>query len=205
MYAPPLHRNDDRRELLGFMRQYNFAGLVTLGPDGVPRATHLPVIVDEDGSELRLIAHQARANPQWQDFAGGRAALAIFQGPHAYVTPSLYLHHPSVPTWNYVAVHATGPVQLLESRAAKLSALLRLSALHDADFAARFETLPADYLELKLGGIVAFEMTVTTLEARYKLSQERNVGEQQAISASLAAGDDSAAQALARLMRERLS
>lgn len=204
MYAPPHHRNDDRRQLLDFMRQYNFACLVTQGPDAVPRATHLPVIVDDTADGLRLVAHLARSNPQWHDFAGARAALAVFQGPHAYVSPRLYADHPSVPTWNYAAVHASGPVRVLESRADRLDALRRLITLHDAGFLARFETLPAEYLELKLGGIVAFEMRVTTLEARYKLSQERAAGEQRAIVESLAAAGDGATRATAALMRERL-
>ena len=125
MYVPSHNRMQDRAQLLAFMRQYSFATLVTCAAAG-PRATHLPFVVEEGaGESLRLVAHMARVNPHWRDFSGegGGVVLVIFQGPHAYVSPSHYQRHPSVPTWNYAAVHAMGSLRLLESRNQKLGAL----------------------------------------------------------------------------------
>jgi len=105
MYTPASNRIEDRARHITFMREYNFAALVT-GTEGRLLATHLPFMVIEDDAGLRLQAHMAKANPQWQDFAEGGEVLVIFSGPHAYISPSLYERKPSVPTWNYVAVHA---------------------------------------------------------------------------------------------------
>src|SRR5882757_4724441 len=120
MYVPSHNRMDDRAEQVAFMRQYSFATLVTSDSQAVPRATHLPFVVVEEGAQMRLVAHLARANPQWRDFTDAGEVLVIFQGPHAYISPNLYQRHPSVPTWNYAAVHAYGSLRLLEGREDKL-------------------------------------------------------------------------------------
>jgi len=113
MYIPNSHRADDRAQLHGLMRQYNFATLVTQHEDA-PFATHLPFLLDtERGAHGTLLAHLARANPQWRDFVAGREVLVIFQGPHAYISPSWYQVHPSVPTWNYAVVHAYGVPRII--------------------------------------------------------------------------------------------
>src|SRR5262245_32627214 len=106
MYIPNSFREDDQAELHDLMRQNNFAILVTQH-GGAPFATHAPFLLDaERGPHGTLLAHIARANPQWRDFDGQQEALVIFQGPHAYISPSWYEVAPSVPTWNYAAVHA---------------------------------------------------------------------------------------------------
>jgi transcriptional regulator len=199
MYVPSQNRMDDRAGQLAFIRQYSFATLVTAAPGAAPKATHLPFVAVERGAELRLVAHLARANSQWRDFTDAAEVLVIFQGPHAYVSPSLYQRHPSVPTWNYAAVHASGTLRLLESRQDKLAALRQLVLANDAPWLAEMERLPEDYLALKLDGIVAFEIAVTRLEARWKLSQERTPQERQAIADALAASADGAAQATAAM------
>ena len=199
MYVPSQNRMDDRAGQLAFIRQYSFATLVTAAPGAALKATHLPFVAVEQGAELRLVAHLARANPQWRDFADAAEVLVIFQGPHAYISPSLYQRHPSVPTWNYAAVHAHGSLRLLESRQDKLAALRQLVLANDAPWLAEMERVPEDFLALKLDGIVAFEIAVTRLEARWKLSQERSPQERQAIVDALAASPDSAAQATAAM------
>lgn len=200
MYVPPHNRNQDRVQQLDFMRQYNFAALVTAGRGLC--ATHLPFLVEERGGSLHLCAHLAAANPQAEEIRQGAQALVIFQGPHAYVSPSLYQRHPSVPTWNYAAVHASGPLRLLESRDQKLDLLRRLAAAHDPPYLEAMARLPEEFLQLKLGGIAAFEIAVERLEARWKLSQDRSPAERSSIVAALEAGSDTDAAALARMMRD---
>jgi transcriptional regulator len=202
MYVPQHNRMEDRAQLLAFMRQYSFATLVSCA-GGSPRATHLPFVVEEgQGGALRLVAHLARANPQWRGFDGRGEVLAIFQGPHAYVSPSHYQRHPSVPTWNYAAVHAAGSLRLLEGRDDKLAALRGLIGVNDPAFLATMDALPPDYLEQKLSGIVAFEIAVTHLEARWKLSQDRLPGERGVIVEALSAQGGAAAE-VAEMMRRR--
>ncbi len=201
MYVPSHNRMDDRAGQVAFMRQYSFATLVTSDSRAVPRATHLPFVVVEEGAAMRLVAHLARANPQWRDFTEAGEALVIFQGPHAYVSPSLYQRHPSVPTWNYAAVHAYGSLRLLDGREDKLRALRQLVTANDAPWLAEMERLPADFLALKLDGIVAFEIAVTRLEARWKLSQDRAPQERQNIVDALRGSEDSAAQTLAAMTK----
>ena len=197
MYTPPQHRMEDRAAQLAFMRQYAFATLVSTDPAGAPQATHLPLVVREQGGVLHLLGHQSRANPQWRELAPstgvGTEVLAIFQGPHAYISPSLYQRQPSVPTWNYAAIHAYGTVRLLESREDKLAGLRALVQDHDAPWLAELARLPPDFLAAKLDGIAAFEIMVSRIEARWKLSQERTPVERGHIAAVLQASGDSAA------------
>ncbi len=202
MYVPSHNRMDDRAAQLAFMRQYSFAALVSAGAATGLRATHLPFVVSGEGEAVRLLGHQARANPQWHDFADGAEVLVIFQGPHAYVSPSLYQRHPSVPTWNYAAVHARGRLHLREKREDKLRILRELVAISDPPYLATLAQLPEDFLELKLQGIVAFEIEVTRLEARWKLSQDRMPQERRNIVEALAGHADGAARATAAMMRE---
>ncbi|MBL6751270.1 MAG: FMN-binding negative transcriptional regulator [Nevskia sp.] len=200
MYVPAHNRNDDRAELIGFMRHYNFAALVT-AEGGVPVATHLPFLVEERDGVVRLCAHLARANPQARGLADDGPALVIFQGPHAYVSPAHYQRHPSVPTWNYAAVHAGGVLRRLDGGAEKAALLERLVAAHDAPYLESMRKLPPGYLEARLEAIVAFEVRVERLDARWKLSQDRSPAERGAIVAALEASPDAAAAALAALMR----
>src|SRR5579864_6650019 len=113
MYIPPAFRIEDKAKLAAFLRQHSFATLITQD-DAAPFASHLPMLFRPDrGPHGTLLAHMARANPQWQHFAGGREALAIFHGPHGYISPSWYETAPAVPTWNYAAVHAYGPAAII--------------------------------------------------------------------------------------------
>lgn len=202
MYAPPQHRMEDRAAQLAFMRRYAFALLVSAGAGGPLQATHLPLTVRQEGDALRLLGHQARANPQWRELAPGTEVLAVFQGPHAYISPSLYQRQPSVPTWDYAAVHAHGRLRLLESPAQKLAGLRQLVQDHDAPWLAELERLPAEFLAARLEGIAAFEIEVGRVEARWKLSQERTPAERRNIAAALEAGADGAAHAVAAMIRD---
>jgi transcriptional regulator len=200
MYTPRHNRMDDQAVLVAFMQAHPFAVLVTHGAAGL-RATHLPVVVEREGGALRVLAHVAKQNPQWQDFAGGREAMVIFAEPHAYVSPRHYERSESVPTWNYAAVHAYGVPRLIEDRDAKHAQQAKLVAQHDPEYLARFPDLPRDYMDKMLAAIVSFVVDVTRVDARWKLSQEKLPVERERIIATLEASGDSWAVETARLMR----
>lgn len=186
MYVPSQFEETDRARLRQLVRRYSFATLVTAGR-GEPFATHLPLLLEtrEDGQDV-LLGHMARANPHWRQFEGEQEALAVFHGPHAYVSPSWYEPGPAVPTWNYIAVHAYGRPRSFEDTE-RLMALLRRSV--DAYEANRpspwpFE-LPEDYLARMVGAIVGFEMPLARIEGKLKLSQNRSVVDQARVARAL--------------------
>jgi transcriptional regulator len=183
MYARPVERELDTAKLVAFARAYPFATFVS-AREGVPEATHLPVLVHERDGHLVLAAHMARANPHWRMFETGGDALVIFQGPHAYVSPSWYEERLSVPTWDYLAVHARGPVKVLEAADA-LHHVAELTSAHDPAEFERMRTLPHEWLETLVRGIVAFEVRVTSIEGRFKLSQNRTLAEQANVAREL--------------------
>jgi len=181
-----------------------FGELVTVDDAGLPFASHVPFLIDPARSASgTLIAHMARANPQWQHFTNGRPALAIFRGPHAYISPAWYATHPSVPTWNYIAVHAYGVPKIVDAPAATEDILRRLV---DANEAANGTTwrmggLTEQYLGSMMRAIVAFEIPIDRLEGKAKLSQNRDATDQARVAAALAASGDPSAQATSRAMR----
>jgi transcriptional regulator len=201
MYVPRHNKVEDRAALLAYMRAYSFATLATAGGGGLT-ATHLPFVIEEEGGRITLLAHMAKANPQWRDFAAEAEALVIFMQPHAYVSPRLYDSRQNVPTWNYVAVHAYGRPVLIEERAAKFELQQKLIRLHDPGYLAQLAELPASYVDAKLAAIVSFSLIATRIDARFKLSQDKNPAERERIARALEAGGDSVAADTARLMRE---
>src|ERR1039458_1517098 len=177
MYVPKYNQLEDQAALLAYMRAYSFAALATSGPGGLT-ATHLPFVIEEEGGRITLLAHMAKANPQWRDFAAGVEALVIFMQPHAYVSPRLYDSRQNVPTWNYVAVHAYGRPALIEERAAKIELQKKLIRQHDEAYLAQMAELPESYLDARLAAIVSFSLAVTRIDARYKLSHDKNRSEE---------------------------
>ena len=202
MYVPTINRIEGQAALLAYMRAYSFAALATSGAGGL-MATHLPFVIEEAGGRITLLAHMAKANPQWRDFAAGAEALVIFMQPHAYVSPRLYDSRQNVPTWNYVAVHAYGRPLLIEERAAKIELQKKLIRQHDPGYLTQMAELPDSYLDARLAAIVSFSLAVTRIDARYKLSQDKNPAERERIARELEAGGDGVAVETARLMRER--
>jgi len=203
MYTPASNRIEDRARHIAFMREYNFAALVT-GTEGRLLATHLPFMVIEDDAGLRLQAHISKAHPQWQDFAECDEVLVIFASPHASISPSLYGRKPSVPTWNYVAVHSYGTARLVDRHADKMPALDRLINAHEPDYQKEFVLLPADYLAKMLEGIVAFEIEVKRIDARFKLSQKKSAAVRERIAESLMNTGRSEAHAVAEQLVRKL-
>jgi transcriptional regulator len=201
MYIPKAFREDDINMLHAFMRAYSFATLVTQ-QDGIPFASHLPFLLDtERGLCGTLLAHMARANPQWHVLDGSQEVLVIFQGPHAYISPSWYEVELSVPTWNYAAVHAYGLPRLIEEKSALFDLLKTLVQTHEAQFEKPWPfQLPDEYVQKMVQGIVGFEIQVTRLEGKFKLSQNRTASEQETVIAALHDRPDSLSMGVAALM-----
>lgn len=205
MYIPKAFREEDAAALHPLMQTYSFATLVSQH-DGAPFASHLPLILHpEEGSNGTLIGHMARANPQWRDFDGEQEILVIFQGPHAYVSPSWYTVQPSVPTWNYAAVHAYGVPRLIEDETELYGALQALVQTYEADRAQPW-TLngPDDFLHKMMRAIVGFSIPIARLEGKYKLSQNRSEVDQAQVVQRLAAQGEPLEADVAELMQARL-
>ena len=202
MYSPPYNQLEDRAELIEFMRANSFALLVT-GTGGTLHASHLPVQVESAGEKIVLDMHMARNNPQWREFFD-EDVLVVFCGPHAYVSPRWYEEDERVPTWNYAAVHAYGTPRIVQEDKAKYETQRRLVATLDPQWLPTFDALSPKYVKSMLDGIVNFEIPVTRIETRWKLSQNRGRREQESIASRLEASSDSVERALAALTRKHL-
>ena len=203
MYSPDYNRLEDRPELLAFLRDNNFPVLVT-GTGGALHASHLPVRVLEKNKKIILDMHMAKNNPQWKEFFDDEV-MVVFFGPHAYVSPRWYEEKERVPTWNYAAVHVYGIARVLEDPKAKHENQRRLVAAMDPQWLPSFDALRPDYVKMMLEGIVNFEIEVTRIETRWKLSQNRSRREQELIAAELEKSPDPAERALAALTRKHFS
>lgn len=205
MYLPTHFEVTDRATLEAFIERHSFATLVNV-IDGAPFATHLPLVLERGRSEHGfLLGHVARANPQWKSFDGMRPALAIFHGPHAYVSPSSYAASPAVPTWNYAVVHADGAPRVVEDEAWLGRLVDRLVGIYESGRTPPWPgTLPADYKAKQLRAIVGFEMAITRIEGKFKLNQNRSLEDQRGAIRDLEARDDPAARSVAELMKHRL-
>jgi transcriptional regulator len=200
MYLPNSFRENDPAMLHELIRQYNFGILVTQH-DGAPFATHLPFLLQpERGPHGVLLAHMARANPQWRDFGDGEA-LAIFQGPHAYISPSWYESMPSVPTWNYAVVHVYGTLRIVDEHQELGVMLEQLVSYHETPRAQPWPMdLPTDYMERMMRAVVGFELQITRLEGKFKLSQNRSATDQARVATELAHREAPIDRAVAELM-----
>ena len=165
------------------MQKYSFATIVTM-LNGVPEATHLPFLVEQRGEELVLVSHFAKANPQ----AGAvfnETSLVTFTEPHAYISPSNYEKEQNVPTWNYLAIHAYGKANLINDKNQVNQLLEKLITFYEIDYLQQWQSLSEDYKLKMLNGITAFEIVVTDLQGKKKLSQNRTQVERENIIKSL--------------------
>ena len=189
MYVPHFNALDDESEIRALVAFVGTCELVTVGADGYPTATLLPVLWEGD----RLVLHLARANPQWRDLADGAPALAVVTGPEAYVSPAWYPskdeHGRVVPTWNYSQVHLTGRLTVHHDPAWLLAAVTRLTDTHERARPAPWSVAdaPAPYVEKQLKAIVGLELAVEKVEAKAKLSQNRSDADRAGVVAGLRA------------------
>ncbi|MFO0293344.1 MAG: FMN-binding negative transcriptional regulator [Rhodospirillales bacterium] len=205
MYLPPAFREEDLPTLHAAMRAARIVNLVTATPDGLV-ASPLPLLLAADeGPFGTLYGHLARANPQWKSSTAGDA-LALFDGPDAYVSPSFYpskkVHGSVVPTWNYVAVHAYGPVEFFDDAERLLGVVTRLTDHHEGDRAEPWAVsdAPDSFIRAQLRGIVGLRMPIARLEGKRKLSQNRNPEDRAGVAAGLAASERPGDRDVAALM-----
>jgi len=202
MYVPEAFRRDDPATLHQFIRTHPFATLVTSAAD-VPQVTHLPLILE--GGLLR--GHLARGNPHWKQIAAGQPALAIFMGPHAYVSPQWYpgkkVDGKAVPTWNYAVVHAAGSIRVIEDADWLRAHVGALTDQQEAPFAEPWKVsdAPEDYLGKMLTAIVGIELTITSLTGKWKLSQNRTAADHDGVREGLAALGGTSADVAAMMKR----
>jgi transcriptional regulator len=210
MYIPPSHREDRVPVLHDFIERHSLATLVTLSSAGLI-ASHIPMVLDPEPAPLgTLRGHVSRANPQWRDLAADVQALAIFYGPHHYISPSWYPSKTEtgrvVPTWNYVTVHVYGPLRVIEDPDWLHSHLTSLTAAHEAQFSQpwQLKDAPADYIEAMAKGIVGLQLPIKRLEGKWKVSQNRSAADRHGVVAGLRELDTPESNAMATLVMERL-
>ena len=200
MYIPKLYREEDRVKILEFIQQNDFATLIT--HDGEkPVASHLLMGILEEGETLFINGHMSRANPQWKTFDKNPEVLVIFQGPHTYISPTWY-NHINVPTWNYQSVHVYGKPYIITEYDQVYALLKRLIDRYESNSHYQLETLPKDFVEKEIKGIIAFQIEVTRIEANYKLSQNRKDEDYANIMAQLEKRADDFSHDVAEAMRE---
>jgi transcriptional regulator len=205
MYIPEAFRVADRDVIERFLATYGFAALVTQTNEG-PFATHVPLLIDREDDRDVLLGHVARANSQWRSFDGKTRALAIFQGPHAYVSPTWYATSPAVPTWNYATIHAYGCPRVIDDRMRVRRILDRLVAKYESSRSAPWQmsTLSPEYESRMMSAIVGFEMPIDRLEAKFKLGQNRSLEDIRGVIAGLVDRGGPDDDAIADLTRDVL-
>ncbi|GIW26345.1 FMN-binding negative transcriptional regulator [Meiothermus sp.] len=199
MYLPQHFAVTEPEVLFDLMQRFSFATLVSVH-EGKPFATHLPFVVYPERN--LLVSHLARANPQWTSFSQNEEVLVIFQGDHSFISPTWYEKHPSVPTWNYMTVHAYGRVQTVEEPAVVKTLLHDLVLQYEQQW--KMEELPESYLLGMMKGIVAFQIELTRLEGKFKLSQNRSRADQERVVAALQQSPSPGDQAVAAQMQKNL-
>jgi transcriptional regulator len=202
VYIPEHFRVRDHATAMSFMRANPFAILISSTDDG-PFATHLPLAVQQRDEQVILRGHVAKANPHWRYLQQQSRALTIFHGPHAYISPANYAPRENVPTWNYGAVHVYGEARVFSDAGELLAVLHELIPMFEPAYAEQWASLNEGYRERMLSHIVGFEITVTQIEAKFKLSQNRTKEEQANVIASLSAASDTTISGTAGLMNEQ--
>jgi transcriptional regulator len=205
MYIPAAFAETDLAKLHDFIEQQSFGLLVSL-VEGLPFATHLPFLLQRTaGPHGTLVGHMARANPQWRD-ASGQTALAVFSGPHAYISPTWYEVEQVVPTWNYTAVHAYGRLQTVEDRGALIEIVREMVRIYEQAMPQPWTFDPnSTFTERMLGQIVGFHIQIEKIEGKWKLNQNHPVERRKKVERALWERSDENAQGVATLMRAMLA
>jgi transcriptional regulator len=209
MYLPKDFKEERVPVMHEAMRQARLGTLITLGQDGM-EASHIPMLVDPEPAPFgTLRGHIARANPQWRHATAGVQALAIFLGPDAYITPAWYETKRQtgkvVPTWNYVAVHAYGPLEFYEDADRLLALVTKLTETHEAGRAQPWAVsdAPEDFIAGMLRAIVGFELPIARLDGKWKMSQNRPAADRAGAVAGLTAEGGPKEVAVAEIVAKR--
>ncbi|WP_144512221.1 FMN-binding negative transcriptional regulator [Bacillus sp. FJAT-22090] len=203
MYIPKYFKITDANEISEFVKQNSFGTIVTT-KKGKPIATHLPLELRKKDEDYYITGHMAYGNPQWRTFETNEHVLAMFQGPHAYISSSWYGHE-NVPTWNYQAVHMYGIASILTEEELKQELTMTLQKYEQhRENPVLWETLSSHLLESELKGIVGFKIKVSEIQAAYKLSQNRNETDYMNIVDNLQNEGNPNSKQMAELMEKRL-
>jgi transcriptional regulator len=200
MYIPKLNIANDRDEIVAFMKQFSFATIIT-AKDNSPTATHLPFVITLKDDKVILTSHFAKANEHWKDIENNKV-LVIFSEPHAYISPKNYDKELNVPTWNYVSIHAYGQGRIITEINKTFEVLESTISNYEISYRQQWDNFPGEYKLKMAAGIVAFEIVVTELQGKKKLSQNRTEGERKKIIESLSKSTDSNEQLIAKYMHE---
>ncbi len=191
----------DRDKMISFMKAYSFATIVTV-EDNMPAATHLPFVITESETGLILSAHFAKANSQWKQLTNKNQVLVIFAEPHAYISPRHYDSELNVPTWNYMSVHTYGKAEIVSDERGGIDELEKLINRYEPEYLDQWKNLPADMKLKLLQAIVPFRITVEDVQAKEKLSQNKNESERQRIIDSLQKSEHSTERDIAEYMQQ---
>ncbi|NOZ55043.1 MAG: FMN-binding negative transcriptional regulator [Gammaproteobacteria bacterium] len=197
MYLPDIFNITDTETIFGFIHEHPFATLVTIN-NGLPNANHIPLLLEKTSDKYKLVGHMAKSNTQWKDFSPDQNVLVIFQGPHAYISPTWY-SHPGVPTWNYTAIHIHGEAKLISNEDRLKEILHCLTNKYESDKEA-IDTphYPSHLLDI----IVGFEINIEKIQAKYKISQNRPEVDKKSVMQQLFSTDTDNAHGIAKLMQE---
>lgn len=212
MYTPNTFEINDQNEICGFIRQYSFATLFSWKPE--PEVTHLPLLLNETADGLTLTGHLAKANHHWKS-ADSNEVLVVFQGPHAYISPTWYGEGPAVPTWNYSVVHARGQFKVIDDLAANQQVLQRYVTEFESNHV-HSHSRPSpkpwttdgqsdEFLESLSQAVVSFSIQIESLTAKWKLSQNQTAERQQSVIAGLRARNSSQDVEVAQMMQKTQS
>jgi transcriptional regulator len=191
MYTPKVNAEERLPVLFAMMAAHPLAAVITMGPEGL-LASHIPLVHESDGSPYGVLkGHVSKANTQWKESSAAVDALAVFTGPEHYISAGWYPakaeHGREVPTWNYVAVHAHGPLRMMRDKDWLMAHLQSLTDQVEAPFTPPWKVTdaPADYISNLLDAIVGFELPIRRLEGKWKVSQNRNDRDRQAVMEGL--------------------
>jgi len=202
MYIPSPFQMDDIQAAYDTIKKHSFATLFSQ-QNGVPFATHLPLILGDENQYL--YGHFARPNPQWKDI-GNQTVLAVFHGPHCYISPSWYETTKAVPTWNYVTVHVYGEVELVDDEKEVMDSLHELVLKYEApDSSYKLQDVDADWIAGLGKGIQGFKIRIDKIEGKAKLSQNHSVQRQELVINQLERIQREDEQQIASLMKENLN
>ena len=200
MYIPKINLETDSDEIVSFMKRFSFATIIT-AKDNLPIATHLPFLVTTRDNNVILTSHFARANEQWADIENNKV-LVIFSEPHAYISTTNYDKELNVPTWNYISIHAYGQGSLIKETDRIFEILENTIDNYETAYRQQWNNFPEEYKLKMVKGIVAFEIIITNLQAKKKLSQNRTDTEKQKIIATLSKSNDANEQLIADYMKK---
>lgn len=200
MYIPGRYQMNNRSEIVNFMKAYSFATIVTV-EDHIPTATHLPFVITDTENEISLSAHFAKANNQWKQLAKNKV-LVIFAEPHAYISPNHYDSKLNVPTWNYVSVHTYGMAEIITDTDDGMAELEKMINVYEQAYMRQWEKFPSEMKLKLLKAIVPFRIKILEIQAKEKLSQNKNQNERQRIVDALQKSHQSTEKDMAAFMQK---